>query len=84
MIKIINLLPELLGTYGDQGNVATLSWRLTQRGIENQVIQASARNPIPTDGDFYFLGGGEDFLHLGEVFHVVGAEIGRASCRERV
>ena len=34
MIKIINLLPELLGTYGDQGNVATLSWRLTQRGIE--------------------------------------------------
>jgi CobQ-like glutamine amidotransferase family enzyme len=60
MIKIVNLLPELLGTYGDQGNVATLSWRLTQRGIENQVIQASARNSIPTDGDFYFLGGGED------------------------
>jgi len=60
MIKIINLLPELLGTYGDQGNVATLSWRLTQRGIENQVIQASARKPIPTDGNFYFLGGGED------------------------
>lgn len=60
MIKIVNLLPELLGTYGDQGNVATLSWRLSQRGIENQVIQASARNSIPTDGDFYFLGGGED------------------------
>ena len=60
MIKIVNLLPELLGTYGDQGNVATLSWRLSQRGIENQVIQASARNSIPSDGDFYFLGGGED------------------------
>ena len=60
MIKIVNLLPELLGTYGDQGNVATFSWRLSQRGIENQVIQASARNSIPTDGDFYFLGGGED------------------------
>ena len=67
MIKIINLLPELLGTYGDQGNVATLSWRLTQRGIENEVIQASARNPIPTDGDFYFLGGGEDDAQVAAV-----------------
>ena len=67
MIKIINLLPELLGTYGDQGNVATLSWRLTQRGIENQVIQASARKPIPTDGDFYFLGGGEDDAQVAAV-----------------
>ena len=60
MIKIINLLPELLGTYGDRGNVATLSWRLNQRGIANEVIQASARETIPTNGDFYLLGGGED------------------------
>ena len=67
MIKIVNLLPELLGTYGDQGNVATLSWRLSQRGIENQVIQASARNSIPSDGDFYFLGGGEDDAQVAAV-----------------
>ena len=67
MIKIINLLPELLSTYGDQGNVATLSWRLSQRGIDNEIIQASARNPIPTDGDFYFLGGGEDDAQVAAV-----------------
>ena len=67
MIKIINLFPELLGTYGDQGNVAVLSWRLTARGIENQVINASARNSIPTDGDFYFLGGGEDDAQVAAV-----------------
>lgn len=67
MIKIINLLPELLGTYGDQGNVAVLSWRLTARGIENKIINASARNPIPTDGDFYFLGGGEDDAQVAAV-----------------
>ena len=67
MIKIINLLPEVLGTYGDQGNVARRSWRLTQPGIENQVIQASARNQIPTDGDFYFLGGGEDDAQVAAV-----------------
>ena len=67
MIKIVNLLPELLGTYGDQGNVATLSWRLNQRGIENQIIHASAREQITTDGDFYFLGGGEDDAQVAAV-----------------
>lgn len=67
MIKIINLLPELLGTYGDQGNVATLSWRLNQRAIANQIIQASARERIPVDGDFYFLGGGEDDAQVAAV-----------------
>jgi len=67
MIKIVNLLPELLGTYGDQGNVATLSWRLTQRGIANQIIQSSARETIPADGDFYFLGGGEDDAQVAAV-----------------
>jgi CobQ-like glutamine amidotransferase family enzyme len=67
MIKIINLLPELLGTYGDQGNVATLSWRLSQRGIENQLIHASAYHSLPTDGDFYLLGGGEDDAQVAAV-----------------
>ncbi|MFM8621607.1 MAG: type 1 glutamine amidotransferase [Candidatus Nanopelagicaceae bacterium] len=67
MIKIINLLPELLGTYGDQGNVATLSWRLSQRGIENQIIHASAYHSLPTDGDFYLLGGGEDDAQVAAV-----------------
>ena len=60
MIKIINLLPELLGTYGDQGNSLTLSWRLTKRGISNNVINASAYGNVPIDGDFYLIGGGED------------------------
>lgn len=67
MIKIVNLLPELLGTYGDQGNVATLSWRLTQRGIDNQIIHASAYESLPVDGDFYFLGGGEDDAQIASV-----------------
>mgnify|MGYP000635596884 CR=1 FL=1 len=67
MIKIINLLPELLGTYGDQGNAATLAWRLAQRGISNQVIHASAHADIPVDGDFYLLGGGEDDAQIAAV-----------------
>ena len=66
-IKIVNLLPELLGTYGDQGNVATLSWRLTKRGISNQIIHASVYESLPLDGDFYFLGGGEDDAQVAAV-----------------
>lgn len=66
-IKIVNLLPELLGTYGDQGNVATLAWRLMQRGVENTVINASAYEALPSDGDFYFLGGGEDDAQVAAV-----------------
>ena len=67
LIKIVNLLPELLGTYGDQGNVATLSWRLSKRGIANEVINASAYEKLPNDGDFYFLGGGEDDAQVAAV-----------------
>lgn len=67
LIKIVNLLPELLGTYGDQGNVATLSWRLRKRGIANEVINASAYEQLPNDGDFYLLGGGEDDAQVAAV-----------------
>ena len=66
-VKIVNLLPELLGTYGDQGNVVTLSWRLCKRGIDNEVINASAFEKLPADGDFYFLGGGEDDAQVAAV-----------------
>lgn len=67
LIKIVYLLPELLGTYGDQGNVKTVSWRLTQRGIANEIVNASAYGSIPVDGDFYFLGGGEDDAQVAAV-----------------
>jgi len=66
-VRIINLLPELLGTYGDQGNAATLAWRLSARGIENELVHASAYEKLPSDGDFYLLGGGEDDAQIAAV-----------------
>jgi CobQ-like glutamine amidotransferase family enzyme len=66
-IRIINLLPELLGTYGDQGNAATLSWRLTMRSIPNELVHASAYEKLPNDGDIYLLGGGEDDAQIAAV-----------------
>lgn len=57
---IVHLLPELLGTYGDRGNVEILSWRLAQRKIEHEVLTIGIGDSIPTTADLYLLGGGED------------------------
>lgn len=57
---IVHLFPELLGTYGDRGNVDVAQWRLTQREIENEVISVGIGEKIPKLADLYFLGGGED------------------------
>lgn len=57
---IVHLLPELLGTYGDRGNVEILRWRLKQREIEHEVLTIGVGDDIPTSADLYLLGGGED------------------------
>ncbi|MFZ2227933.1 MAG: glutamine amidotransferase [Candidatus Nanopelagicaceae bacterium] len=58
--SIVHLLPELLGTYGDRGNVDILSWRLKQRGVAHEVITVGVGEKVPTGADLYLLGGGED------------------------
>jgi CobQ-like glutamine amidotransferase family enzyme len=57
---LVHLLPELLGTYGDRGNVEVVSWRLKQRNIAHEVVTVAVGEKVPTSGDLYFLGGGED------------------------
>ncbi len=57
---IVHLFPELLGTYGDRGNVALLGWLLQQREILHEVIEVKVGDKIPTTADLYLLGGGED------------------------
>jgi len=59
-LTIVHLLPELLGTYGDRGNVEILSWRLKQRNIAHEVLTVSVDDKIPVTADIYLLGGGED------------------------
>lgn len=58
--SIIHLFPELLGTYGDRGNVDILSWRLKQRNIAHEVLTVGVGEKVPTGADLYLLGGGED------------------------
>lgn len=57
---IVHLLPELLGTYGDRGNVEILSWRLRAREVPHQVLTMGVSDSIPTSADLYLIGGGED------------------------
>jgi CobQ-like glutamine amidotransferase family enzyme len=57
---IVSVYPELLGTYGDVGNVLVLERRLAWRGIPVEIVTASVRDPLPASGDVYVLGGSED------------------------
>ena len=59
-IDIALLYPELLGTYGDNGNALVLARRLELRGIAANVIAVGVRDPVPRNAHVYLLGGGED------------------------
>ena len=59
-VSIALLYPELLGTYGDGGNAVVLAQRLRWRGIEAEIVDVTAGEPVPTSCDVYLMGGGED------------------------
>lgn len=65
--SIVHLLPELLGTYGDRGNVDILSWRLKRREIAHEILTVGAGDKVPTGADLYLLGGGEDDAQIAAV-----------------
>lgn len=60
VLRIVSLLPELLGTYGDSGNVEVLASRMTARGLAVEVVEVRHGRAVPLEGDLYLLGGGED------------------------
>ena len=58
-MRIVQVYPELLGTYGDGGNGLVLKERARRRGIDVELVRANMDDPLPA-GDVYLLGGGED------------------------
>jgi CobQ-like glutamine amidotransferase family enzyme len=58
-LRICHLYPELLGLYGDGGNVDCLVARCQWRGIPVTVVTATLGDPLP-EADLYLLGGGQD------------------------
>jgi len=59
-LKIVWIYPDLLSTYGDQGNCIVLERRAARRGISTRTVHVKSDEPVPVDGDIYLLGGGED------------------------
>ncbi len=59
-LTIVHVYPDLLGTYGDRGNVLALVHRARARGIPSEVVDVELDEALPTSGDIYVLGGGED------------------------
>ena len=58
------VLPDVLGTYGDDGNALVLRERARRRGIEASIERILLHDDIPASYDLYTLGGGEDSAQL--------------------
>ncbi|HET6633576.1 MAG TPA: glutamine amidotransferase [Streptomyces sp.] len=59
-LRLVWIYPDLLSTYGDQGNALVVERRAQQRGLAVQRVDVRSDQPVPTSGDIYLIGGGED------------------------
>lgn len=59
-LRLVWIYPDLLSTYGDQGNALVVERRARQRRLDVTRIDVRSDQPIPTSGDIYLIGGGED------------------------
>lgn len=60
MLTICHVYPELLGTYGDGGNVEVLRHRMARRGLGAEVIDVHQGDALPRTAGLLVVGGGED------------------------
>lgn len=59
-LRIVWIYPDLLSTYGDQGNLLVLERRARLRGIKTESTNLRSDEPVPGTADIYLMGGGED------------------------
>lgn len=59
-LTIVSIYPDLLGTYGDAGNVLALRHRAALHDVDVDVLAIAPGEAIPASADLYVLGGGED------------------------
>ncbi|OEU89086.1 type 1 glutamine amidotransferase [Streptomyces oceani] len=59
-LRLVWVYPDLLSTYGDQGNALVVERRAQQRGLAVERIDVRSDQAIPTSADIYLIGGGED------------------------
>ncbi|WJZ01426.1 type 1 glutamine amidotransferase [Corynebacterium freiburgense] len=59
-LQIGLILPDVLGTYGDDGNALVLRQRARMRNIPAEIIPIRLGAEVPASLDIYCIGGGED------------------------
>ena len=69
-LQIGLVLPDVLGTYGDDGNALVLRQRARLRGFDANIVRIHLGDPIPTSLDVYCLGGGEDTAQILAAEHI--------------
>ena len=60
LLRIVVVHPDLLGTYGDGGNATVIACRAVWRGMGVDLVLAPSDRLLPSSGDVYCIGGGED------------------------
>lgn len=66
-LTLVSVYPELLGTYGDAGNVKALVYQAGRHDINVEIISILPGDPVPTSAALYVLGGGEDSAQTAAV-----------------
>jgi CobQ-like glutamine amidotransferase family enzyme len=74
-VRLVSVLPDLLGTYGDRGNVLVLAQRLAWRGIACELIEVTVNQRMPVQADLYVLGGGEDEAQVAAIELLRGSSL---------
>ena len=69
-LEIGLLLPDVLGTYGDNGNALVLKRRAEMRGIPATIHEVKLGDPVPLGCAVYLMGGGEDTAQTLAVEHL--------------
>lgn len=69
-VRIGLLLPDVMGTYGDDGNALILRQRLRWRGYAAEIVRITLDDPVPDSCDVYCVGGGEDAAQVLAAQHL--------------
>ncbi|WP_034648749.1 type 1 glutamine amidotransferase [Corynebacterium vitaeruminis] len=65
------ILPDVLGTYGDDGNALVLRQRARMRGLDAEIVPIKLGEPVPDSLDLYCVGGGEDTAQILAAEHLI-------------
>lgn len=72
-VRIGLVLPDVMGTYGDDGNSLILRQRLRWRGHDAEIVRITLEDEVPDSCDIYAVGGGEDAAQKLASRHLSGS-----------